>query len=117
MGEVVQFTKKEKNTLSVAALRHFGTRKLSNALQIAWFRQGGKCAYSGLPIELGSTAQLDHVQPQSKHGKANVCHSEVRWVHKDVNYAKGNLSLSQYIKMCIIVLEHFGYQVQRRKYE
>lgn len=104
-----------RTIFSVASLRALGSRKHAGAVALQWERQGGKCAYSGLPIELSTTAQLDHVRPKSVHGDAAPCPTEIRWVHKDVNRGKGNLELTEYLNLCKIVLEHFGYEVVRRK--
>jgi hypothetical protein len=68
--------------------------------------QCGKCAISGLPLEVGlisPTASLDRVESHRGYVKGNV-----QWVHKAVNEMKWNYDEAYFIAMCIQVAAHRG---------
>ena len=77
-----------------------------------FLKQDKKCAISGLPIVLvpnwssynkGSkkveqTASIDRIDSNKGYSKDNI-----QWVHKKVNFMKGNLSEDEFISMCNII--------------
>jgi hypothetical protein len=71
-------------------------------------KQNGKCAISGLPIEmnwkmLNPTASLDRIESHRGYVKGNV-----QWVHKVVNIMKSNHDEAYFIAMCKKVAEYRG---------
>ncbi len=66
----------------------FKNARQALALQEMFDRQGGRCAYSGLPIEIGKNAELDHIIPESEGGKTEL--ANLQWVHCMVNQMKYN---------------------------
>jgi hypothetical protein len=60
----------------------------------------GRCFYTGLPIELGATASLDHKLPVSKagvYGSARVFSVEnMEWCHRAFNNLKGNMTAEEF---------------------
>jgi 5-methylcytosine-specific restriction endonuclease McrA len=61
----------------------------------------GRCSYSGLSIEMGSTASLDHQLPVSRaaaFGPSKVYHPDnLVWCHKDINVLKGDRTADEFV--------------------
>jgi hypothetical protein len=79
-------------------------------VEYAWAlyeKQGGKCALTGLPIELGhkqtdpSTASLDRINSKIGYVEGNV-----QWIHKDINKMKNIFDQDYFIEMCKRVADH-----------
>lgn len=62
-----------------------------------WKRQRGKCVLTGRRLNRTS-AQLDHIIPVIKGGSGLI--ANLRWVHRDVNYAKRDLSDADFYALC-----------------
>lgn len=84
------------------------SRKLDVLLtkQEAWAQfqeQEGRCALSGLPIDLGKdrTASLDRIDSTKGYETGNV-----QWVHKAINQMKWDLSEDKFIEYCCLIVEH-----------
>ena len=65
-----------------------------------WERQGGKCAYTGEPLNFGRSkingnASLDRIDSSLGYIEGNV-----QFVHKDVNIMKWDLSEQRFIEIC-----------------
>jgi hypothetical protein len=60
----------------------------------------GKCFYTGLQIEIGATAGLDHMLPVSRasaFGPAKVFHPDnLVWCHSSVNILKGDMTADEF---------------------
>ena len=65
----------------------------------------GQCAVSGLPIEIGKNAHLDHRLPKSTHPELIADLTNLQWVHRDVNYAKRNLHPQLFLELCKKVVD------------
>lgn len=74
-------------------------------------KQNGKCALSGLDLELPpdnkawreqghKTASLDRIDPTKGYIKGNV-----QWVHKDVNMMKQRFGQEYFISLCNLISE------------
>lgn len=63
-----------------------------------------KCALSGLPIEIGVNASIDHIIPQSKNGTHEL--ENLQWVHKNVNQIKWTMSVEELLTFCKLILEY-----------
>jgi len=74
-------------------------------LQELWDRQNGKCAISGIQLELGQqpdrTASLDRINNKKGYIVGNV-----QWVHKMINMMKGVYSQDELIRICKIITEY-----------
>jgi 5-methylcytosine-specific restriction endonuclease McrA len=58
-------------------------------------RQNRRCTYSGIPIELGKTASLDHIVAKSKGGKNTI--ENLQWVHIWINKMKNTMSNDEFV--------------------
>jgi hypothetical protein len=96
------------------ATRHLGTASRWGELEALLLRQLSRCAYTGKPIDLGSNASIEHVEPASRSpGRASDI-ANIRWVAQEVNLAKRAMPLREFIEMCKAVLKNFGFEVKRR---
>jgi len=67
------------------------------------------CYLTGRKIDLlqPKTYQCDHIIPVSKGGDSSL--KNLGLTCKEVNIAKGNLSVEEFLKLCKEVLKHSGY--------
>lgn len=63
--------------------------------------QGGRCALSGMPIELNITASLDRIDSSQGYHVENI-----QWLHKDINRLKSNWPENQFIELCRKVAQY-----------
>lgn len=69
-------------------------------IEIVKAKWTGRCFYSGLPIEIGSTAGLDHMFPVSRaasFGPSKVFHPDnLVWTAKGINRLKGDMTADEF---------------------
>ncbi|MCK9428949.1 MAG: hypothetical protein M0R17_02925 [Candidatus Omnitrophica bacterium] len=69
------------------------------------YKQNHKCILSGLPINLGDyrnknkTASLDRIDSSKSYNLDNI-----RWIHKDINKMKLNLSNDIFLYFCYLII-------------
>jgi hypothetical protein len=90
------------------AASHTGTARNWKEIEALWEQQGGKCAYTGLPLIPGENAALDHVLPKSKGGWNHVVN--LQWTRKEVNLMKNDLSHSEFLAFCHLIVSRFPTQ-------
>lgn len=83
-----------------------GDRKvvlLERAIEISrlWKKQHGVCAVTGRRLDR-ENAQLDHVIARTNGGDDSI--GNLRWVHRDVNYAKRDLTDQAFLQLCLDVV-------------
>lgn len=66
--------------------------------------QGNRCLLSGRKLVPGVNAHLDHIIPRSKGGSDDL--ENLRWVDKNVNYAKRELSDEEFLLLVADVFSH-----------
>ena len=98
--------------------KRFAREHLSDAsrwqeLRDLLLRQKHRCAYTGIPIDIGSHASIEHVEPVSKNARRATDITNLKWVHREVNSMKRDMGLHEFIMMCKSVLSYFGYEVGR----
>ena len=69
-------------------------------------KQNFKCALTGDTISWDDNIELDHIIPSSKKGLSEL--SNVRWVSKDANRLKQNLSDTELLNICHKVINHLS---------
>lgn len=92
------------------------------SMEYLWYlyeQQNGRCAISGIPIPLNpqwsqqnkgrstkivQTASIDRIDNSKGYVLGNV-----QWVHKDINYMRGGLSVMEFIIFCRQVVKHNVY--------
>jgi hypothetical protein len=65
-----------------------------------YLRQDGKCAITGMPIDLTTDASVDRIDSMKGYTKDNIW-----WVKKEINLMKNNLSLEEFILLCKMVAD------------
>ena len=90
-------------TASNLRLRHPGEKTASyRELASLWKLHRGCCAVTGRRLN-GNNAQLDHITPIKAGGLGIL--ENLRWVHRDVNYAKRDLSDADFARLICDSLE------------
>ena len=78
-------------------------KKATAELAWVWIKQRGKCYFTGERLTRDN-AQLDHIKPVAKGGSdktSNLC-----FVIKQVNQAKGGMNEKEFITMCANVFKY-----------
>jgi hypothetical protein len=83
------------------ARNYLGSSTRWKELKAHFDKQGGKCVYSGLPIEFGKNAHLDHIVPKSKGGKNEL--NNYQWLHKNVNRMKNRMLEDDFLDLCRMI--------------
>ena len=91
-------------------------RRSVNVKQIREFIEEkfkGKCYLSGREVDLDSASSFhfDHIVPKSKGGTNELDNLGV--CTPEVNVAKGDLSVEEFIELCKDVLKHNGYTIKK----
>ena len=104
-GESRFFYARAKNHCGSGANR---VNLLEKTVELArlWKTQRGVCVISGRRLDR-SNAQLDHIVPKSKGGADAV--ENLRWVHRDVNYAKRDLTDEAFLRLCSDVVNQLAH--------
>lgn len=78
------------------------------------FENNHQCYLTGAPIDLNepTTYSLDHKIPVSKGGKSNL--SNMGLLRKDVNMAKSDKTIEEFLALCVEVLQYNGYEVTKQ---
>ena len=71
--------------------------ELTAIISRLWYKQRGRCALTGRKLTR-SNAQVDHISPVSKGGNNSALN--LRWVTKECNHAKSDLSDACFISLC-----------------
>ncbi len=90
--------------LKTQANVNFGTTAEWEFLLKIFNDAGRRCVYSGLPIEFGTTATLDHRVPLTRGGSLGP--ENVQWIHAMVNQMKWNYLEDEFLKMAAKIAEH-----------
>jgi 5-methylcytosine-specific restriction endonuclease McrA len=91
----------EKHHLSRIARNRLGNKTKWPILKAILVKQNNKCALTGDPIDY-SNMELDHIHPKSKGGSNES--SNLRWVLKEVNRAKGVMTDDELKLLCYKIL-------------
>jgi len=110
------FKRKKDNFSCIRGNRQSKGRRVSLSFSSKEFRAKLEanpfCYLTGRPIDLLSpkTYHCDHVVPVSKGGKSTL--DNLGLLCKDVNMAKGEMSVTEFLGLCKEVLLHNGYKVE-----
>ena len=105
----------EKHYLFIKSKDHFKTSKLWIELKDLLLSQDSKCALTGTPIVLGLNDSLDHIIPTSTTGdKYSKDFSNIRWVTRQVNTVKNNLTDSELIDLLEQIKSYISQNTKRK---
>jgi 5-methylcytosine-specific restriction endonuclease McrA len=82
-------------------LRTQGTSATFQELARLWKSQRGVCPYTQRRLTQ-ENSQLDHIVPVIRSGSSTI--ENLQWVHRDVNYAKRDLSRDEFYRLCADVM-------------
>lgn len=85
--------------------RNLGRPVTEAELRALWDAQDGRCALTGQLLDIHS-ADLDHIVPRSRGGSNEP--SNLRWLTRTANQAKGNMLDGEFLALCAQVAEHIG---------
>jgi 5-methylcytosine-specific restriction endonuclease McrA len=68
-----------------------------------WKKQRGICPVTGRRLNR-ENAQIDHILPITRGGTHDI--ANLRWVHKDINYAKRDLIDAEFFRLCLDVASY-----------
>ncbi len=109
---ICQHCSKNKVTLGIYCLSCWFKMKARDAMGTSEFygdlwvmleKQNFKCAYSGISIEPGINASIDHMKPRSKGGLDTL--DNLVWCDYNVNMMKRDLTAKDFIIFCRKILE------------
>jgi 5-methylcytosine-specific restriction endonuclease McrA len=80
-----------------------------NELAGLWKKQRGLCALTGERLTR-QNAELDHIIPKARGGDDSL--SNLRWVTKEVNRAKRDLTDAEFIALCGNVMRWIGRRIE-----
>jgi hypothetical protein len=91
------------------------TRRFCWADVLAKFGTDPKCYLTGRKLDYteSSNYNFDHMIPRSKGGSSGL--DNLGLCCKEANYAKSDLLLPDFLKLCEDVLKNFGYRVEPPK--
>ena len=76
--------------------------------------QGYLCALTGVRLEI-TTAELDHKIPVCRGGTNDL--SNLQWIHKSINRAKGTMTNEEFIEACLrVASKHQGHPPLGQRY-
>lgn len=76
-------------------------------LAAIWKRQRGRCALTGRRLD--RTADLDHILPKTRGGTDRA--DNLRWLAREVNMVKRNLTDAEFILLCADVMQVIGERI------
>lgn len=86
------------------SINRLGTSKCWKDLKMLIKKQGYKCALTGDNISFEADIDLDHIIPTTRNGKNEL--SNVRWVTRQSNRLKHNLTDSELIELCLKIIQN-----------
>lgn len=89
----------------VQFVRRYNPSATPSDLREMWERQKGLCGLTGRPLIPGD-AQVDHILPQARGGSHDL--SNLRWVCRQANQAKRDLTDAEFHELCCTVAEWIG---------
>lgn len=91
------------NYCSICVLKRAATKWLGNVeqwpiLEQLFFGAKQECPYTGVKLQLGVNAELDHIVARARGGTGDV--ANLQWVSKVVNRSKTDLSHDEFVELC-----------------
>lgn len=78
-------------------------RKRWKELEALWDKQGGTCPYTGLQLEFGVDASLDHIIPVSRDETLANDITNMEFVHSQVNSMKRDMTKEEFLEFLAMI--------------
>ena len=89
-----QENRKKRSPFSKRTGRLRGVGKATAVqLRALYEKQGGKCAFSGLPLSVGTTS-LDHKTPKARGGADSI--DNLQFLHRSINGMKHDMTMEEF---------------------
>ena len=83
----------------------YGDRKsFAKNLLLLWYKQRGRCAYTGVKLYGDINTHLDHIIPRTKGGSSEI--ENLQFVCALVNRMKFNLSHEEFLQTCKMITKN-----------
>lgn len=89
----------EKCRVKAAAIVYLGSSRHWEILLDKLKKQDFKCAYTGIHLQLGVNASIDHILPKSRFPKLRTNVDNLHWVSMVVNRAKNLLTQDEFFAL------------------
>lgn len=86
------------------AYKQLNNRSRWEELKALFEKQNGRCAVTGLEIQLGNNASIDHIIPTSRGGQNDI--ENLRWVHITFNRIKNNMTDGEMLSWIDRIIQH-----------
>ena len=96
----------EKHWLQDMSRKHLGTVKRWTELKELFEKQNGVCAISGVKLEYGVNASIDHIKPLSKYPELNNDINNLQWVDKKINNMKLDMEIDEFLSFVKIIYKN-----------
>ena len=96
----------EKHWFKLMSRANTGTTLNADMLKQKLVMQKYKCKYTGIIIQPGINASLDHVKPISAHPELKSDIDNLVWCHITVNEMKRNIEVDEFVKLCTLICEN-----------
>lgn len=104
------FYKRAANMMNRIEGARTGLPQKTAEISRLWKQQRGICPVTGRRLNRDN-AQIDHILPITRGGTHDI--GNLRWVHKDVNYAKRDLVDAEFFKLCLDIASNLKKQAKR----
>lgn len=94
--ELLRKNSKQKKGDYTMALKGKELKEMAEKLEKKLVNQKFKCFYTGLPIDLGKNASLDHIFPVSSNPEKVSDIDNLVWVDKRINYLKSSMQPKEF---------------------
>ena len=85
---------------------HLGSTSKAHVLENMLQKQSYRCPYSGLPLEVGGNASIDHIIAKSVRPDLRYEPSNLQWVDVDVNRMKSDKTHEEFIALIERIYRH-----------
>lgn len=95
------------------SLNATGTRDNADALDSLLNKQNFTCPYTGIKIDVGNNASIDHIIPRSKGGSDTI--DNLQWVHFGINLLKADMDQNVFVNYFDIFLQAaFNFRFEKK---
>lgn len=90
----------EKHYFKSLAQRNLQDMTKWELIRDIFYAQEERCYFTGKKLVLGINASIDHLQPTSRCPELMKSVENIRWVDKDINRIKSDLTSDEFIELC-----------------
>jgi hypothetical protein len=80
-------------------------KMFARELMLIWYKQKGRCVYTGAKLDRGKKTHIDHKIPISKGGTNDI--SNLQFVCDWINLTKNNTNHDEFITRCKMVSSYW----------